>query len=136
MRKSQRVSASSRRKSRKSGGPKDFLDFASSHFVSVSALVIVVAVAAATVALGAFLSAFDWHLIWVIDYASVLKWGLPLVGLGLFVASAIAIMVELASRLSPELLRRLPSSVSNLLNRDRLSILFAIAVAACAPSTG
>jgi len=45
-------------------------------------------------------------------------------------------MVELASRLSPELLRRLPSSVSNLLNRDRLSILFAIAVEARTVLTG
>ena len=44
--------------------------------VLVTTLLIIVGIAASTTALSAYLRVFDWHLIWIIDYPDVIKWGL------------------------------------------------------------
>ncbi len=54
----------------------NLFEFASSHFLLISTLTIVVGVLCATVFLFAYLSVFDWRLIWVIEYTDILKVGL------------------------------------------------------------
>jgi hypothetical protein len=56
--------------------PKELFEFASKHFVLFSALSIIAGVVVATIGLYAYLSVFDWHLIWVIEYGDILKFGL------------------------------------------------------------
>jgi len=51
----------------------------SPHFAVVSALSLIIAVFCSTVFLYGYLSVFDWHLIWIIEYADVLKFGLVVV---------------------------------------------------------
>lgn len=59
------------------GSPRrDLLAFATEHFLVLSAVLLVAAVAAGTFFLAGYLSVFDWRLIWVIEYADILKVGL------------------------------------------------------------
>ena len=53
----------------------------SPHFAVVSALTIIIAVFCSTVFLYGYLSVFDWHLIWIIEYSDVLKFGLVVVAI-------------------------------------------------------
>jgi hypothetical protein len=55
---------------------REVFEFISEHFLLISAIVIALAVAATAAGLGAYLRVFDWRLIWIIEYADVLKWGL------------------------------------------------------------
>lgn len=48
-------------------------DFATKHFLVLSSLVIVISAAISMVVLSAYLSVFDWNLIWIIEYADLTK---------------------------------------------------------------
>ncbi len=58
--------------------PKPFkiFEFVNKNFAFVSALIVIVAYFCATLFLYAYLSFFDWRLIWVIEYSDVLKVGM------------------------------------------------------------
>jgi hypothetical protein len=60
--------------------PKEIFEFVSKHLLLVTSLAIVLGVTAATAGIGAYLRVFDWRLVWVIEYADVLKWGLVAIG--------------------------------------------------------
>jgi hypothetical protein len=61
--------------------PMTVLQFAKEYFVLVSALVVVTGVFLATVFLYGYLSVFDWHLIWIVQYQDILTFALVAVGL-------------------------------------------------------
>ena len=50
------------------------------NFVVVSALAFAIGVALATTFLAAYLSVFDWHLMWFVQYTDILTFGLIAVG--------------------------------------------------------
>jgi hypothetical protein len=56
------------------------LEFFTRHFAAISAIVVLLGVFNATVFLFAFLRVFDWRLIWMVEYADILKIGLVAVG--------------------------------------------------------
>jgi hypothetical protein len=60
---------------------KPIIEFASKHFILVSALTIVGGVLCATIFLYGYLLIFDWRLIWIIEYTDVLKVGLVAVAI-------------------------------------------------------
>jgi hypothetical protein len=51
------------------------------NFVLVSAAAVLVGIAFATTVLAAYLSVFDWHLIWFVQYPDILTFGLIAVGI-------------------------------------------------------
>lgn len=53
----------------------------SPHFAILSALAAVVGALCSTIFLYAYLSVFDWHLIWIIEYGDILKFGLVVVAI-------------------------------------------------------
>ena len=56
--------------------PATLLDFVSRHFAVVSAVLIAVGMVAAMLFVYAYLSVFDWRLIWFIEYPDLIKFGL------------------------------------------------------------
>ena len=52
------------------------LSFITAHFAVFSALSLVVIVLSSTIFLYGYLTAFDWQLIWIIEYPDILKFGL------------------------------------------------------------
>jgi hypothetical protein len=51
--------------------PTKALSFLTSNFAALSALTVIFAVLWSTVFLSAYLSVFDWQLIWIIEYPDV-----------------------------------------------------------------
>ena len=56
--------------------PTEILQFIKENFVVVSGLAIVIGIALSTMFLSAYLTVFDWHLIWFIEYTDILTFGL------------------------------------------------------------
>lgn len=56
------------------------LDLATEHFLVLSAAVLITAVVAGTIFLFGYLASFDWRLIFIIEYADILKISLIFVG--------------------------------------------------------
>jgi hypothetical protein len=79
------------------------LTFLSEHFALISALVFVVATLAAAVFMYAYVSVFDWRLIWLVEYSDVLKVGL--VGVGV-VSGFAGFVWSVASNISADTKRR------------------------------
>jgi hypothetical protein len=52
------------------------VEWVTKHIALVSAVVSLTAILSSTVFLYGYLSVFDWHLIWIIEYSDVLKFGL------------------------------------------------------------
>jgi hypothetical protein len=53
-----------------------FFEFVSQHVVLATTLLFLLGMVASTAALAAYLRVFDWHLIWLIEYPDVIRWGL------------------------------------------------------------
>jgi hypothetical protein len=68
----------------KPAGPTfaEVLQFIKDNFVLVSAAALLIGVALATTFLAAYLSEFDWHLLWFVQYADIITFGLLAVGIG------------------------------------------------------
>jgi hypothetical protein len=60
---------------------KSTLQFVRENFAVVSAAAVVVGIALSTLFLFSYLSVFDWHLIWLIQYIDVISFGLVAVGI-------------------------------------------------------
>jgi hypothetical protein len=60
--------------------PMAILQFAKEYFVPLSTFAVVLGVLLATVFLYGYLSVFDWHLIWIVQYQDVLGFALMAVG--------------------------------------------------------
>jgi hypothetical protein len=56
--------------------PLRFLGIVSQHFAVVSTFAVIVGIFCSTVFLYGYIRVFDWHLIWIIEYGDVLKFGL------------------------------------------------------------
>jgi hypothetical protein len=56
------------------------LEFLTKHFVVVSAFAVVVSSLCATVFVYAYLSSFDWRLIWIVEYSDIFKASLAALG--------------------------------------------------------
>lgn len=54
--------------------------FATENFAVLSSLLLILGIVCSTVFLYAYLSVFDWHLIWIIEYPDILKFGLIAIG--------------------------------------------------------
>jgi hypothetical protein len=67
--------------SRKPPDARPLFEVVRNNFGILSALVVVFAVSASTVFLFAYLSVFDWRLIWFIEYSDLLKVGLIVLGI-------------------------------------------------------
>jgi hypothetical protein len=74
--------------------PLAVLQFTKEYFVPLSALAIVSGIVLATVYLYGYLSVFDWHLIWVVQYPDVLGFALIAVGVIAGFATLIPALVE------------------------------------------
>jgi hypothetical protein len=59
--------------------PLRFLGIVSQHFAVASALTVIVGIFCSTIFLYGYIRVFDWHLIWIIEYGDVLKFGLVVV---------------------------------------------------------
>lgn len=57
------------------------LQFIKDNFVLVSAAALLIGVALATTFIAAYLSVFDWHLIWFVQYMDIITFGLLAVGI-------------------------------------------------------
>jgi hypothetical protein len=60
---------------------REVFQFTKDNFVLVSAIAVLVGIAFATTVLAAYLSVFDWHLIWFVQYPDILTFGLIAVGI-------------------------------------------------------
>jgi hypothetical protein len=58
---------------------RDAFDFATKHFAVLSVAITVFGATMAIIFIAAYLRVFDWRIIWVIEYADVLKVGLIVV---------------------------------------------------------
>jgi hypothetical protein len=59
----------------------EVLQFIKDNFVLVSAAALLIGVALATTFLAAYLSEFDWHLLWFVQYTDIITFGLLAVGI-------------------------------------------------------
>jgi hypothetical protein len=59
-----------------SSSSRGFVEFTTKHFAMVSGVTALVAYLIGTVFLYSYLSFFDWRLIWLVEYADVIKFGL------------------------------------------------------------
>ena len=66
------------------------IQFIKDNFVLVSALAVLIGVAFATTVLAAYLSVFDWHLIWFVQYPDIITFGL--IALGVVPGSALFLL--------------------------------------------
>jgi hypothetical protein len=61
-------------------GPDAIFQFLRDNFAVVSAIAVVGGIALATIFLSAYLSVFDWHLLWFVQYTDIITFGLIAVG--------------------------------------------------------
>ena len=64
------------------------------NFVVISGAAVILGVGLATIFLGAYLSSFDWHLLWFVQYTDVLTFGLIAFG----IASASLVFLQAAAQ--------------------------------------
>jgi hypothetical protein len=57
------------------------LQFIKDNFVLVSAAALLIGVALSTTFLAAYLSVFDWHLLWFVQYTDIITFGLLALGI-------------------------------------------------------
>lgn len=62
-------------------GPVPILQFLRDNFAVVSGLAVVSGIALAVIFLFSYLTVFDWHLIWFVQYSGVITFGLVAIGL-------------------------------------------------------
>src|SRR6266481_9596805 len=55
--------------------------FIKENFVLVSAVAVLLGVTISTMFLAAYLSVFDWHLLWFVQYSDIITFGLIAVGI-------------------------------------------------------
>ena len=60
--------------------PSATFQFIKENFSAISSVAIVGGIGLATIFLYAYLSVFDWHLIWFVQYADIITFGLIVVG--------------------------------------------------------
>jgi hypothetical protein len=69
------------------------LNFLTKHFLVISSLSLVVSAALSMILLGAYLSVFDWNLIWLVEYADLTK--LFLIGVAIFSSIATTLIHQI-----------------------------------------
>jgi len=62
-------------------GPAGILQFLRENFIAISGLAVVGGIGLSTIFLSAYLSVFDWHLLWFVQYADILTFGLIAIGI-------------------------------------------------------
>ena len=67
--------------------PAAVLQFVRENFVVISGIAVIVGIGLSTMFLSAYLSVFDWHLLWFIQYTDILTFGL--IGIGIIGTSFI-----------------------------------------------
>jgi hypothetical protein len=81
---------------------RDAFDFATKHFAVLSVAITVFGATMAIIFIAAYLRVFDWRIIWVIEYADVLKVGLIVVavfsGFSYFIWSSVGHAIDLATQ--------------------------------------
>jgi hypothetical protein len=62
-------------------GPSAVFQFLRDNFAVLSGLAVVGGIGLSTIFLSAYLSFFDWHLLWFVQYTDILTFGLIAVGI-------------------------------------------------------
>ena len=81
---------------------RDAFDFATKHFAVLSVAITVSGATMAIIFIAAYLRVFDWRIIWIIEYADVLKVGLIVVafssGFSTYIWSSVGHAIDLATQ--------------------------------------